>query len=161
MSLREALAELAPDATFACKWPNDILCGGAKIAGMLLENDKPLVVLGVGVNVVAAPPPEAAQYPATCLARAGCAANADTVSAVFRDRLLIWHKRWLAEGFAVVRSAWLDHAVGVGGPVTVRLADARVLEGRFGGLDADGALLLDTPDGSRRPVLAGDVFFAA
>ncbi len=161
VALREALSGLAPDAAFACKWPNDILCGGAKIAGMLLENHAPLVVLGVGVNVAAAPPSDMIQYRATSLRAIGCAADADAVSAGFRERLLGWHARWLADGFATVRSAWLDRAVGIGEPVTVRLADTRVLEGRFGGLDANGALLLDTPDGHRRPVLAGDVFFAA
>ena len=128
---------------------------------MLLENHPPLVILGVGVNIVAAPPSDAAQYQSTCLAATGSAADANTVSAKFREALLAWHERWRDEGFTVVRQAWLDHASGVGEPVTVRFADARVLEGRFSGLDATGALLLDTPDGNRRPIFAGDVFFAA
>jgi BirA family biotin operon repressor/biotin-[acetyl-CoA-carboxylase] ligase len=161
VSLREALATLAPEATFACKWPNDILCGGAKVAGMLLENHKPMVILGIGVNVIAAPPESEVQYKATSLAAHACAANADDVAIVVRENILAWHSRWRSDGFAPVREEWLDHAAGVGETVTVRLADARVLEGRFGGLDAGGALLLDTPDGARRPILAGDVFFAA
>jgi len=160
VALRETLATLAPDARFAGKWPNDILCNGAKIAGMLLENHPPFAILGVGVNVVAAPPANEVQYPATCLAAIGCASDADDVGHVFRENVLAWHWRWRRDGFAPIRAAWLEHAAGVGEAVTVRLADQRVLEGRFGGLDADGALLLELPDGGRRQVLAGDVFFA-
>lgn len=161
VALREALVVLAPTAEFACKWPNDVLCNGAKIAGMLLENQPPWVILGVGVNVVAAPPATEVQYRAVALRDTGSHADADDVRAAFCDRLGLWYERWRAEGFASVRQDWLGHAAGVGGPVTVRLADGAVLEGKFSGLDAAGALLLDTPDGSRRPVLAGDVFFAA
>lgn len=161
VSLREALEAVTPGATFVCKWPNDILCNGGKISGMLLEMAPPLVILGVGVNVVAGPPADMSQYPATCLADAGSKADAQTVCAVFGDRLAYWYDTWRTDGFDPIRRAWLNHAVGMGKPVTVRLADATVLEGHFGGLDANGALLLDTPDGTRRPVMAGDVFFAA
>lgn len=161
VALREALGVVTPGAEFACKWPNDILCNGAKVSGMLLEMASPFVILGVGVNVVAGPPADMAQYPATCLAAAGSKADAHTVYAAFGDRLEFWYDAWRVDGFAPVRQAWLDHAAGMGQGVTVRLADTTVIEGRFGGLDANGALLLDTADGARRPVMAGDVFFAA
>ncbi len=180
VALRQALAELVPTARFACKWPNDILCmsaerdgavalsagrptniGGAKVAGMLLERSGAWVILGVGVNVVAAPPPGTALYAATSLAAAGGTADLDAVYAGFTGHLAVEYDLWRGEGFAPVRRTWLDHAIGVGQAVTVRLADTSVLEGRFGGLDAAGALLLDAADGTRRPVLAGDVFFAA
>lgn len=161
VALREALAALAPAAEFVCKWPNDVLCDGAKISGTLLENEPPWVILGVGVNVVAAPPAGEVQYRAIALRETGADADAEMVRSAFCDRLAAWYERWRGEGFMPVRQAWLDHAAGVGRPVTVRLADGAVLEGKFGGLDASGALLLDTPDGNRRPVLAGDVFFAA
>jgi BirA family transcriptional regulator, biotin operon repressor / biotin---[acetyl-CoA-carboxylase] ligase len=188
IALRAALAELAPSARFACKWPNDVLCmsaerghadackhdgavaqsaerrlndNGAKIAGMLLELAAPWVILGVGVNVVAAPPAGDTLYPATALARTGSTADLDAVYTGFVGHLERAYRLWRDEGFIVIRRTWLEHAAGVGEPVTVRLADASVLEGRFGGLDAAGALLLDAADGTRRPVLAGDVFFAA
>ncbi len=161
VALREALEAVTPGATFVCKWPNDILCNGAKVSGMLLEMAQPFVILGVGVNVVAGPPADMAQYPATCLTDAGSKADAQAVCAAFGDRLEFWYDGWRTDGFDPVRQAWLDHAAGVGQAVTVRLADTTVLEGRFGGLDANGALLLETPDGTRQPVMAGDVFFAA
>jgi BirA family biotin operon repressor/biotin-[acetyl-CoA-carboxylase] ligase len=161
VALREALEAVTPGANFVCKWPNDILCDGAKVSGMLLEMAQPFVILGVGVNVVAGPPADMQQYPATCLADAGSKADAQTVCAAFGDRLEFWYDTWRTEGFGPMRQVWIDHAAGIGKPVTVRLADTTVLEGNFGGLDAHGALLLDTADGKRQPVMAGDVFFAA
>ena len=54
------------------KWPNDVLLAGAKVAGVLVETRREAaalgVVVGVGLNVNAAPPPEAVDRPATCLA---------------------------------------------------------------------------------------------
>jgi BirA family biotin operon repressor/biotin-[acetyl-CoA-carboxylase] ligase len=161
VALREALEAVTPGATFVCKWPNDILCNGATVSGMLLEMAPPFVILGVGVNIVAGPPADMAQYPATCIADAGSKADAQSVCMAFGDRLAYWYDSWRADGFEPVRQAWLDRAAGMGKPITVRLADTTVLEGRFAGLDASGALLLDSADGTRRPVMAGDVFFAA
>ena len=60
-------------ATVALKWPNDLLLDGAKVAGVLAEAparagaETPCLLLGLGVNVLAAPPPEVAPYPTTAL----------------------------------------------------------------------------------------------
>ena len=159
VSLRDALADLAITIDFRVKWPNDILCAGAKIAGMLLELSNDLIILGVGVNVVAHP--ETALYPATSLSKTGSGATADDVLAGFCDRLGHWYGVWREEGFAPIREAWLEVAVGVGMPVTARLADETVLTGRFAGLAADGALELADETNQIRRVLAGDVFFNA
>lgn len=156
IALQQALSALLPSASFRCKWPNDLLCSGRKVAGMLLEAAKPWVILGVGVNVVEAPDP--VLYPAACLAQLGSGATDFDVLAAFCEALAPWHERWLTEGFAPIRQAWLDRAVGVGEAVTVRLADSQELNGRFAGLDQGGALLLETAEGCR-PILAGDVFF--
>lgn len=161
VALREALASLVPRASFTAKWPNDILCGGAKISGILLETAPPLIILGTGVNIAATA--SEPSYPTTNLAAAGADPGLDAFAVLqgFCASLGRWYATWRDIGFAAVRRAWLAHASGIGGAITVRLADGTTLEGSFGGLDEAGALLLDTPDGARRPILAGDVFFAA
>lgn len=71
-----ALAKVLEDwgsGPAALKWPNDVLLGGAKIAGLLgelLSGPPEAALLGLGCNVHAAPPRAAAGYPATCLADA-------------------------------------------------------------------------------------------
>ncbi len=156
VALQDALSALLPAAAFRCKWPNDLLCQGRKISGMLLESARPHIILGVGVNVTEAPSP--ALYPTTCLRALGSGATAVEVLAGLCETLAHWHGLWLAQGFAPIRQAWLDRATGVGGPVTVRLADGAERQGRFAGLDEGGALLLEEAAGVT-PILAGDVFF--
>jgi BirA family biotin operon repressor/biotin-[acetyl-CoA-carboxylase] ligase len=155
LGLWDALAELLPAASFRLKWPNDVLCGGRKIAGMLLEWAEPMVILGVGVNIAQAP----AQFPATCLKTQGSEAAPADVLASFCAKLPPWYQTWREQGFVPIRQAWLARCSGIGEAVTARLADDSVLEGRFNGLDVDGALLLETAQGTIRRVLAGEVYF--
>ena len=162
LGLADALAELAgPALELRCKWPNDILANGWKLAGILLEAEAgaggrvDFVIIGIGVNIASAP--ARAEYPATSLAAEGIAdVSPATLLAAFARHFDRWHRRWCEAGFAPVRAAWLDRAVGLGEPVRVRL-DRMTLDGRFADLDEDGALLLDTADGRRR-IAAGDVF---
>ncbi|WP_236024878.1 biotin--[acetyl-CoA-carboxylase] ligase [Arenibaculum pallidiluteum] len=163
VALAECLGAFLPvGITIAAKWPNDVLLEGAKVAGILLEAESGdgqggWVVLGVGVNC--RHHPEDAPYPATSLAAHGAVSPVPgLVLRAFVDRLDHWIVRWTREGFEPVRRAWLGWAVGIGGPVTVRL-DRETLEGRFADLDTDGALLLELPGGVRRRIHAGDVHF--
>jgi len=146
------------------KWPNDVLIGGRKVAGILLEADPDeaggagWLVVGVGVNIDHHP--EGTDYPATSLSGEGAEPpDAAGVLELFLARFEPWYRRWCREGLAPVRAAWLERAVGIGLPVTVRL-HAETVAGTFAGLDEDGTLLLDLVGGGvRRRVTAGDVFF--
>ena len=157
-ALAQALAGLAPAAHVQCKWPNDVWCNGRKIAGMLLEPAEVggLVVLGMGVNIVEAPRP--ALYDAICLRELGCDADAGRVLTTFLAAFAPLFAAWRNGGFSAIRSVWLARARGLGEPIEVRL-ETETLSGTFGGLDEDGALLLELMSGERRRVLAGDVFF--
>ena len=66
---------------------------------------------------------------------------------------------WTQHGFGPVRAAWLRHAHLLGETMELRVG-ASLVRGRFAGLDEDGALLLDAPDGRRR-ITAGEVAFGA
>lgn len=166
LAIADTIAALLPEgARIEQKWPNDVLVGGAKITGILLESSGGAghsldwIVVGCGVNV--AHVPEAAGLVATSLHREG-AADADVrqVLVLVLERLRSWRDTWMREGFSPIRKAWLARAQGLGGPVTVRLP-GRELQGRFAGMDETGALLLDLPDGERRQVSAGEVYFGA
>lgn len=153
----------APGASLALKWPNDVLLakgqGWGKLSGLLLElvaeGARRALLIGIGVNLAEAPTVEA--YEAAALSMA-TEAPAPAVFLTLLDRALLARLGlWRAEGFAALRDAWLDAAVGTDGPLTVRLPNETVT-GQAAGLDEAGALLLRTPGGPRT-VTAGDVFF--
>lgn len=162
LSVIDALEALAPGlADIACKWPNDVLLAGRKLAGILLESemgggaDLAFLVLGVGVNLASAP--RESEFPATSLAGEGYPPPApQTALEAFARHFDAWARRWREDGFAPLRAAWLARVAGLGGEIRVRLETAG-LRGRFVDLDRQGALLLETADGLRA-ISAGDVF---
>jgi len=165
-ALAEAVETLLPGLEARCKWPNDLMVRArgaagpfAKAAGMLLETSgSGWLVLGIGVDVAAAPPPEAVLQPARALADFGWGGGPEPVLAGFCAAFAPLLAAWRADGFAPVRTAWLARALGLGEPAMVRL-ETSTLTGRFVALDPDGALVLDQgPTGVTR-IRAGDVFF--
>ena len=152
----------APSAV-TCKWPNDVLVGGAKIAGILPESsigsDGALewIVLGIGINIVSAPA-DAVRPATSLLEQGGAGLDTGRVLAVLSRALDGWMSRWLDDGFGGVRTAWLDRAGPLGGEIRVILPD-RSIKGSFGGLDPDGALILDT-EGGQEKIHSGEVFAA-
>lgn len=158
----DALKSLLPSAvSVGCKWPNDVLIDGHKTVGILLESSGNVdsvhwVVIGTGINV--ASHPETANYAATDLNTAlGEFIALEPVLEAYLEQLFLWRDLWLAKGIAPIREAWIERAIGIGDPITVRLPD-RELVGRFSDMDADGALLLELPDGACQRITAGDVF---
>ena len=162
VAIAEAATKLAPGVELRCKWPNDVLAGGKKVAGVLLESeitgagDVPaFVVIGCGVNL--AVPPTFTPYPATSLAQEGAPIVAPSLLlAAFVRQFGERYRIWQEQGFGPIREAWLARAVGLGQEVEVRL-ERDTLRGCFIDLDEDGALLLGGAAGRRR-IAAGDVF---
>lgn len=160
VALRDAVLRLSPgiDARLKLKWPNDLLLDGRKLSGILLEaSGSDWVMIGTGVNL--ASHPDGTETPATCLSDIGSVVTPAQLLPIYAEALLAWFQRWRHEGFAPVRARWLVGAIGLGGDITVRLAD-RSFAGRFAALDESGALLLEQPDGIRR-IEAGEVFLPA
>lgn len=160
LAVRDAcLACGAPGAQLALKWPNDVLLGGAKLSGLLLElaaeGRRQALLVGIGVNLAEAPAVEA--YEAAALSMVARAPSPtdflERLDAALFARLGLWR----AEGFGALKAAWLAAASGMDGALTVRLPNETVT-GRAAGLSEAGALLLRTP-GGLRAVTAGDVFF--
>jgi len=160
LALHDALSEGAPQLgpTLRVKWPNDLLIGRAKLAGILIEGEsEPAfgVAIGFGVNCVSHPSGTA--YPATDLAAAGAMLSPQTLHAALAQAMARRLTQWArGDGFAATRADWLKRAAGLGEAIRVRLP-ARELSGRFAGLDEVGRLQLQQPDGLLA-IGAGDVF---
>jgi BirA family transcriptional regulator, biotin operon repressor / biotin---[acetyl-CoA-carboxylase] ligase len=160
LALHDAVASSAPQLgpALALKWPNDLLLGGAKVAGILIEGEsEPAFAAAIGIGVNCAHHPEATAYPATDLATCGTLVTPDALllelAAAMTRRLGQWH---CGGGFASIRADWLKRAAGLGDDIHVRLPE-REFSGRFEGIDAEGRLLVSEA-GALTAVGAGEVF---
>jgi BirA family biotin operon repressor/biotin-[acetyl-CoA-carboxylase] ligase len=149
---------------FSLKWPNDVLAGPQKLAGILLEaetvtDNRLAVVVGIGTNVVAAP--EGTPTPATSLAALGIDVDAEELFGALSDSWAEFRGVWDAgRGFGDIRRLWLERAAGLGQPVAVHTG-ASTVEGIFDTIDETGCMMVRTPDGAQIPISAGDVYFGA
>ena len=138
------------------KWPNDLLVDGAKLVGILLERSGDAIVIGIGVNLAAAP-----DGLGRTTASLGALTGTPPDPAAFLEDLArefaLWLGRWRAQGLSAVRTAWLERAHAVGSALSAQGSDGVRYEGLFDGLDRDGALRLRLADGSVEIIRAGDV----
>ena len=138
------------------KWPNDLLAGDAKLAGILLERTGSAVVVGFGVNVASAP--YLAGRLTASLRDLGDTRSAAHLIGPLADELKHWTAVWREGGLTVIRAAWLARSYPPGTLLAAQASDGRLIEGQFAGLDDDLALLLRLADGRTRAIHAGDVF---
>ena len=141
----------------ALKWPNDVLVGGAKIAGILVEQVAEASLVGIGLNILHAP--TGPSYPVTTLARCGGVTTASGARDILLQRLSSRLEDWQQCGFAMIRQEWLLRAHPIGSELRIT-RDTGAIFGRFAGLDVDGALLLDNAEGRQR-IVVGEVAAAA
>lgn len=165
LGVREGLAALpgVDPSAVRIKWPNDILVGGAKCVGILIESERlsdgrSAVAIGCGVNVQSKP--EGAPYPVASLREAGFRGRPDDVFAHLAEGVERALRRWdRGAGFACIRQGWIEAAIGLGESCTVNMAN-RSVTGLFVELDPHGRLVLERACGMREVFSAGDVFFA-
>jgi BirA family biotin operon repressor/biotin-[acetyl-CoA-carboxylase] ligase len=146
------------------KWPNDVLIGEAKCAGILPESQlgaagaEVVIVVGIGINL--ASHPEGLGRAATHLAAHGIAVTPEAMLPHLAAAVTGWLDNWrCGAGFARVRRAWLAHGSAVGESLSVDTGRERIA-GTFLDLDADGALVLQDSQGRRRKLTFGDVTLA-
>jgi len=149
---------------FALKWPNDVLAGRSKLAGILLEAEAMVggslaVVVGIGTNVIAAP--EGTPTPATSLKALGIDISAEELFAALSDGWAEFRGIWdNGRGFAEIRRLWLERAAGLGQAVSIKSGSA-LIEGIFDTIDEQGCMIVRTTDGDLVPITAGDVYFGS
>lgn len=160
LAVADAVRRHAPRAAITLKWPNDVLVGGGKISGILLELLKPdtgpLIALGIGLNIVTRP--VLAEYPTARLLdflEGASAPSPESLVTVLDEAFEHWRGVWKREGFQPIREAWIGQAAGTGRKIRVRLPQ-ETIEGVFADLDSTGALVLDCESG-RRTIAAGTV----
>ena len=140
------------------KWPNDVLIGGRKIAGILLESRivgdaaTAAIAIGVGVNLAQRAFPAGLAARATSVAiEAGRVVARDTVLTALLEAFDGWRARLEGEGMAPVRARWLALADTIGRRVSIDGVSGVAVD-----LDPDGALVLEG-GGRRHRVVAGEV----
>lgn len=142
------------------KWPNDLLVGRRKLAGVLVEAQSQggkleSAIVGIGVNINGELPVEVADTAITLAEAAGTTIDRDA----FVERMLAhverWIDRYVSNGIEAIIPAWQDRmAAGLTARATI---DGEPRTGSLTGLDRDGALLLREDDGTIHRVRSGDV----
>jgi BirA family biotin operon repressor/biotin-[acetyl-CoA-carboxylase] ligase len=157
LALIEAVNAIAPDAKLSLKWPNDLMLGDAKVAGILLERSASRVVVGFGVNLAGAPSIAGRKIASLHgLSEVSPQAFAPTISASFARAL----GRWRMAPPGAIAEAWMERAHPVGTRLEVHSGPGERIVGSFDGIEPDGAMRLLRADGQVDLVRAGDVSLA-
>jgi BirA family biotin operon repressor/biotin-[acetyl-CoA-carboxylase] ligase len=153
VALIRAVEVAAPATGLMLKWPNDLLLGSGKLAGILLERSGDRVVAGFGVNLAAAPEvPDRPTAALSSIALVSPEAFAPLLAAAFAREL----QRWRDDLPATV-GLWLESAHPPGTALTVHQAPGHKLSGTFDGLEGDGGLRLRLEGDEVRVIHAADV----
>ena len=160
LALARALGR--PDAAVSAenirlKWPNDVLCGGRKLAGVLVElvpGDIHAAVIGIGLNLkLPAGMPEELRQTAAALP---VDVDANSVLAHVLVELAIVCRQFATGGFAVMRQEWVEHHAYQDYAVVLTSEFHPPQHGVCRGVDSDGALLFER-DGEITPILSGEI----
>jgi BirA family biotin operon repressor/biotin-[acetyl-CoA-carboxylase] ligase len=148
---------LAPEI----KWPNDVLVGGKKVSGILIETSGEIAAIGIGVNVNGsfAHVPELAARATTLEDEAGQPLSREALAAAILLALAEHYDAMRSQGDAgreAVRVAWRDRLVTLGAQVRVEQGQTQVT-GWAEDVAEDGALIVRRDDGERVLITWGDV----
>lgn len=157
LALADSVETAAPGEPVSLKWPNDLMLGRAKLAGILLERSGDRIVAGFGVNLAVAPPIEGRETASLAHRGLTVEAFAPLLAAAFARLLGAWR---ISEPAALARS-WEERAHPRGTPLSVHSGPDDLVEGTFDGLDPDGSLRLRLDGGNVIIVRAGDVTLAS
>ena len=160
LALHETVSLHVPPPHLALlKWPNDLLVDGAKLSGILLEASGGAVVVGIGVNLAAAP--DLPDRRTVALSAFGPAPDRDAFAGELARRFAAELIGWRTYGLEPLIRRWLAAAHPAGTVLRVGEPGEVPIEGTFAGLASDGALQLRLADGTTRTIHAGEVRFGA
>lgn len=154
LALLEAVEAVAPGISLTLKWPNDLMLGSAKLAGILLERSGDRIVVGFGVNLAGAPDIAGRQTAALVLP---VPVTPDAFAPLLADQFERLLSAWRQSDSTAIGRAWLARAHPLGTALTVHSDSETRVGGTFEGIDEDGALRLRLADGVIDTIRAGDV----
>ncbi len=158
-----------PGVEARLKWPNDVLAGPAKLAGILAEAAGDAVVIGIGLNVSTRPgelpppgPTPGGALAATSLLALGSAKlDREPLLTAILAGFERWYQAWRQAGGdpdrCGLRAEYTSLCGTIGREVRVELPGGQLLSGLAVGVDSDGRLLVRVSSGAEVPVAAGDV----
>jgi BirA family biotin operon repressor/biotin-[acetyl-CoA-carboxylase] ligase len=160
VAVAEAMEALGVAARL--KWPNDVMIGDRKVGGVLAEASSgprgpEWVVLGIGLNVGAAPSPELAPSAISLSEAASRAVSVEHAAVEVLGRVAVWYHRLLDGGSGRVLNAWREWALPWWGERVCAWSGDQAVAGRALGLDDEGGLVLELDDGSRSTLRSGEV----
>ena len=162
LAVHDTVAGLLPESDLVLKWPNDVLLGGAKVSGILIETrvrgDHVVALLGVGINLTHAP--DGARYPTTALAdHLAAPLSVEGLLNLYLKALSARYALWCSDGFEPIREAWVARSRWIDREVSVETGGQTII-GRYDGIDADGSMIVTGDDGAEHRITAGDVRLA-
>lgn len=146
---------LKSDAGLELKWPNDVLFGGAKLSGLLLETSGGMVVVGIGVNLLIKP--QIPERKTIALADLADCPSLDTFTTVLTSSFHRELEIWRSHGLDLLIRRWQNKGHPIGTPLTVHDANGELISGVFSGLSEIGSLLLKDQDDKMYVVNSGEV----
>lgn len=162
-AILECISDLkAPTANINLKWPNDILIGNKKVAGILLEaikvDNKNYLVIGIGANTHFVPKIEGVEV--TSLLNEGVILrNSDDFLSKIMDNFQFYYDKWQTKGdFSVIRDAWLKSAYNLNKSITLNNG-VQLISGVFKGIDQEGAICVELSNGQQQCFSSGEVTY--
>lgn len=155
IALFDAVRTFAPRADLLIKWPNDVLLGGNKFAGILLERQDDAVVVGIGANLAFAPqlPDRVTAALSQIIASPEPDEFCTALAAHFAQALSLWRQ----EQLSTTITEWLARAHPIGTPLSTTGPDNKRISGEFFGLTKDAMLNLRLPGGESVTIHSGDI----
>lgn len=154
LSIRNVLSSILIDWEIKIKWPNDILCGDKKIAGILIHNTlkgKKLKssVVGMGININQRYFPSDIPNATSILLESGDAVQIEEVRELLFEEL---DKRYnnLYKNEEKIRQEYLQNMYGLGVEKNFQRANGLIFNGRITGIDGHGFLMIDGPNGMEK-----------
>jgi BirA family biotin operon repressor/biotin-[acetyl-CoA-carboxylase] ligase len=164
VALSRAVSKVVPGLSIGIKWPNDLLVGGKKISGILLESvaeDERVkyIVVGMGISVNLDPedyPEEMLDKVISLKMASGSPVDRVQLIADVLEEFELLYGLYLEQGFEPIRTLWEARSVTLGRLTTLRTAQGTI-QGIPRGLDEMGGLRVELEDGSWRTVYSAEI----